>query len=47
MLQKGVDVSPVQNEPRSTEEEIEDTDFRRFALAAMEEIADFHERLVR
>jgi len=47
MLQKGVDVSPVQNEPRPKEQEIEDANSLRFALATMEEIADFHERLVK
>ena len=47
MVQKGVDLSPVQNEPRPKEEEIEDANFRRFALATMAEIADFHERLVK
>lgn len=45
--QKGIDASPVRNEPRPKEEEIEDAGFRRFALATMEEIADFHERLVK
>lgn len=47
MVQKGVDISPVQNEPGYKEEEIEDANFRRFALATMEELADFHERLVK
>lgn len=45
--QKGIDVSTVQNEPSSKEEEIEDANFRRFVLATMEEIADFNERLVK
>jgi hypothetical protein len=45
--QKDVDTSPVQIEPRSNEGEIEDASSRRFALATMEEIADFHERLVK
>lgn len=47
MLQTGVDVSPVQTEPKYTEREIEDANSLRFALATMEEIADFHERLVK
>ena len=47
MAQKGIDVSPVQNETSSKEEEIEDANFRRFVLATMEEIADFNERLVK
>lgn len=45
--QISIDVSPVQNEPSSKEEEIEDANFRRFALATMEEIADLNERLVK
>lgn len=45
--QKGIDGSLVQNEPSSKEDEIEDANFRRFVLATMEEIADFHERLVK
>ena len=47
MVQKDIDVSPVQNEPRPKEEETEDANFRRLALATIEEIADFHERLVK
>ena len=47
MVQKGIDISPVQDEPRPKEEETEDANFRRLALATIEEIADFHERLVK
>lgn len=47
MLQADIDVSSVPNEPRFTEREIEDPNSLRFALATMEEIADFHERLVK